>query len=61
MPVESIQMKNSNIGLCHVLSWPKKHLELKFHDAGTFGGSGKADIHTHTRFMFYNTHFTLCR
>ena len=30
-------------GLCHVLSWPKRRLELKFHDAGT---SKNADTQT---------------
>ena len=46
MPLESVKMKNSKIGLRHVLSWPKLGLEPKFHDPGTFGGFGKRG-HTH--------------
>ena len=34
-------MKYKKIGLCHVLSWPKRRLESKFHDAGTFAGFEK--------------------
>ena len=58
MPIESVKIKISKIGLRHVLSWPKLGLEPKFHDPGTFGGFGKRE-HTHrqtdrqTRFMFY--------
>ena len=29
------------IGLRHVLSWPKIGVEPKFHEAGGFGGFGK--------------------
>ena len=43
MPLESVKMKNSKIGLRHVLSWPKLGLEPKFHDPGTFGGFGKRE------------------
>ena len=38
MALESIKIQ---IGLHHVLSWPKLGLEQKFHEAGTFGGFGK--------------------
>ena len=41
MPLESVKMKNSKIGLRHVLSWPKLGLKPKFHDPGSFGGFGK--------------------
>ena len=34
-------MKNSKIGLRHVLSWPKLGLEPKVHESGTFDGFGK--------------------
>ena len=54
MPLESVKMKNSKIGLRHVLSWPKLGLEPKFHDPGTFGGFGKrGQTNRQTRFMFY--------
>ena len=58
MPLESVKIKISKIGLRHVLSWPKVALEPKFHVPGTFGGFGKrgqTDRHTYiqTRFMFY--------
>ena len=54
MPLESVKMKNSKIGLRHVLSWPKVGLEPKFHESGTFGGLEKrGHTHRHTRFMFY--------
>ena len=46
MPIESVKIKISKIGLRHVLSWPKVGLEPKFHDPGTFGGFGKRE-HTH--------------
>ena len=41
MPLESVKMKNSKIGLRHVLSWPKLGLEPKCHKPETFGGFGK--------------------
>ena len=41
MPIESVKIKISKIGLRHVLSWPKLGLEPKFHDPGTFDGFGK--------------------
>ena len=41
------KLKNQD---CHVLTWPKRRLERKFHDAGTFG---ETHTYTHTRFMFY--------
>ena len=41
MPIESVKIKISKIGLRHVLSWPKLGLEPKFHDPGTYGGFGK--------------------
>ena len=43
MPLESVKMKNSKIGLRHVLSWPKLGLEPKFYESGTFGGFGKRE------------------
>ena len=43
MPIESVKIKISKIGLRHVLSWPKLGLEPKFHDPGTFGGFGKRE------------------
>ena len=62
MPLESVKMKNSKIGIRHVLSWPKVGLEPKFHDPGTFGGFGKRgqthrQTHRQTRFMFYKYRF----
>jgi len=36
-------MKNSKIGLFHVLRWPKSRLETTFQEAGTFGGFGKRE------------------
>ena len=49
MPIESVKIKISKIGLRHVLSWPKLGLEPKFHDPGTFGGFGKrGQTHTQT-------------
>ena len=48
MPIESVKIKISKIGLRHVLSWPKLGLEPKFHDPGTFGGFGKRG-HTDTQ------------
>ena len=47
MPIESVIIKISKIGLRHVLSWPKLGLEPKFHDPGSLGGFGKRE-HTHT-------------
>ena len=41
MPLESVKVKNSKIGLRYVLSWPKWHLETKFHEAATFDSFGK--------------------
>ena len=35
--------QNCEIGLCHVLSWPKLSVESKFHEVGAFGGFGKHD------------------
>ena len=62
MPIESVKMKNSKIGLRHVRTRPKWHLEPKFHEAGTFGGwekRGQTDTHTQTRFMFYKYRFVI--
>ena len=54
MPLESVKMKNSKIGLRHVRTRPKWRLEPKFHEAGTFGGWEKrGQTDTHTRFMVY--------
>ena len=36
-----LEIKNSKIGIRHVLSWSKSVIEPKFHDPGTFGGFGK--------------------
>ena len=38
-------LKNQNLEnrVCHVLSWPKLRLELKFHEVETFGGFGKCE------------------
>ena len=46
--LESVKMKNSKIGLRHVLSRPKLCLESKFNDPGTFGSFGKCG-HTNTQ------------
>ena len=43
MPIESVKIKVSKIGLRHVLSWPKLGMEPKFHEPGTFGGFGKRE------------------
>ena len=40
-PPPRLEMKNSKIGLRHVLSWPKLGLEPKSYESGTFGGFGK--------------------
>ena len=54
MPIESVNIKISKIGLRHVLSWPKLGLEPKFHEPGTFCGFGKREqTQRHTRFIFY--------
>ena len=37
MPIESVKIKISKIGLRHVLSWPKLGLEPKLHDPGQGG------------------------
>ena len=49
-----LKLKTMKVGFRHVLSWSKRRLEPKCHDAGTFGGFGKRG-HTdrQTRFMFY--------
>ena len=55
-PLEFVKMKNSKIGLRHVLSWPKVGLDPKFHDPGIFGGFGKrgqTDRHTHRQDSFF--------
>ena len=41
MPLESVKIKISKIGLRHVPTRPKWRLEPKFHEAGTLGGFGK--------------------
>ena len=41
MPLESVKMKNSKIGLRHVLSWTKRVQDPKFHASRTFDGLGK--------------------
>ena len=52
-------MKNSEIGLPHVLSWPKLGLEPEYRDPGTFGGFGKlAEIDRQTRFMLYKYRYS---
>ena len=43
MPIESVKIKISKIGLRHVLSWPKVGLEPKIHDLGTSGDCGKRE------------------
>ena len=43
MPIESVKIKISKIGLRHVLSWPKLGLEPKCHEPGTFGAFGKRE------------------
>ena len=57
MPIESVKIKISKIGLRHAPTRPKWRLEPKFHEAGTFGAWEKTwtdrHTHTHTRFMFY--------
>ena len=41
MPLESVKMKNSKIGLRHDRTGPKWHIEPTFQDAWTSGGFGK--------------------
>ena len=46
--LKSVKMKNSKLGLRHVLSGPKLCLESKFNDPGTFGCFGEHEqTHTH--------------
>ena len=51
-------MKNSKIGLRHVLSGPKLCLESKFNDPGTFGCFGEHEqTHTPSRYNTEMSHF----
>ena len=43
MPLEFVKKENLKIGPLQVLSWPKRRLEPKFHEAGTFRGFGKCE------------------
>ena len=49
--LESVIIKNSIIGLRHVLDWTKRDQDPKSGTFGGFGKRGQTDIHT--RFMFY--------
>ena len=56
--LESVKMKNSKIGLRHVLSGPKLCLESKFNDPGTFGCFGEHEqTHTPSRYNTEMSHF----
>ena len=54
MPLEFVKMKNSKIGF---VMFPHRRREPKFHEAGTFGGSGKrgqTDTQTHKQTHKYH-------
>ena len=54
MPLESVKIKISRIGLRYISSWLKLGMEAKFHEAGTFGGFEKREqSDRQTKFMFY--------